>query len=208
MPIETQQLMQKGMELLGVAVVALVGLVVYLSAKHGLQQMLRREHITQPVYAMGKGLIRWLVVIIVIVVALQQIGVQISHIFTGLLTIAGMVAIGFIAVWSILSNMMCSLLLIVFNTFKIGDEIEVVEPVGGSGLRGKVVSFNVMFTTLDEKVAEGEAPALTQIPNNIFFQKSLRRRPGQETEGLGQYLLSKPLPLPLAKKKDDPASRQ
>ena len=195
MLIETQPLVQKGIELLGVAVVALVGLVVYLSAKHGLQQMLRREHITQPIYMMGKGMIRWLVVLVVVIVALQQIGVQISHILTGLVTIAGMVAIGFIAVWSVLSNMMCSLLLIVFNAFKVGDEIEVVEPVGGTGLRGRVVSFNVMFTTLEEQTGEAGEVALTQVPNNIFFQKSLRRRPGTETESLGQHLLSKPLPI-------------
>ena len=37
-----------------------------------------------------------------------------------------MVAIGFIAVWSILSNVLCSLMLIMHRSFRIGDDIEVV----------------------------------------------------------------------------------
>ncbi len=119
----------------------------------------------------------------------------------GLLTIAGMVAIGFIAVWSILSNMLCALVLMIFRHFQIGCVIEVVEPVGGSGLKGKVVSFNIMFTTLEEHQDSPGNPVQTQIPNNIFFQKTLRCKPGENTESLSQHILSKPLVLPKGKEK-------
>ena len=104
-----------------------------------------------------------------------------------------MIAIGFIAVWSILSNILCSMMLVVFRNFDIGDEVEIVEPIGGVGLKGKVVGFNIMFTTLAESGEDVDPGMLTQVPNNIFFQKTLRRTKGQETEALGQYLLTKPI---------------
>ncbi|MCJ7600851.1 MAG: mechanosensitive ion channel family protein, partial [Desulfobulbaceae bacterium] len=109
------------------------------------------------------------------------------------LTLTGMVAIGFIAVWSILSNLSCALFLILFKMFQIGDEIEIVEPIGGTGLKGRVQDFNVMFTSLVEDASGGSEGFVTQVPNNIFFQKTMRRKKGDKTVNLGQHLLSKPI---------------
>jgi small-conductance mechanosensitive channel len=140
-----------------------------------------------------KSSIRWLLIIAVIAACLQQMGIKITNILAVLLTITGMIAIGFIAVWSVLSNILCSVILIVFRNFDIGDEIEIVEPVGGPGLKGRVVGFNIMFTILAESGEGVDAAMRTQIPNNIFFQKTLRRKPGQNTERLGQHLLARPV---------------
>jgi len=190
-----------GLRFFGILLVIIFGLLLYFSVKRGLKTLLAKEYISRPLYVVAKLTIRWLCIIIVFILILQQIGVGVSHIATGLLTVAGMVAIGFIAVWSILSNIMSSLLLIAFNAFRIGDEIEVIEPAGSDkGLRGKVTGFNVMYTILEEIPEAGGEPFLVQIPNNIFFQKSLRRKPGTATEGLGQYLLRSPLSFPLARK--------
>lgn len=190
-----------GLNLLGITVVTILGLALYFSVKRGLSFLLQREYINRTIYVIGKAVVRWLCLIIVIILTLQQLGVTISHIFTGLLTVAGMVAIGFIAVWSVLSNIMCSLLLVAFNVFRIGDELEVIEPAGSDkGLRGRVTGFNFMYTTLIEEAGDNQLPFLVQVPNNIFFQKSLRRRPATAGASLGQHLLAKPLPFPLAEK--------
>ena len=87
-------------------------------------------------------------IIAVVIAALQQTGIKIANILTVLLTVAGMIAIGFIAVWSILSNILCSMMLVLFRNFDMGDEVEIVEPIGGVGLKGKVVGFNIMFTNV------------------------------------------------------------
>lgn len=192
-----------GVHLFGMALVIILGLLLYFSVRRGLKTLLRKEYINQTLYVAATLTVRWLCTIIVFILLLQQSGVSVSHIVTGLLTVAGMVAIGFIAVWSILSNVMSSLLLIAFNVFRIGDEIEVLEPASSEkGLRGKVTGFNVMYTILEEMPAPGDEPFLIQIPNNIFFQKALRRKPGTATENLGQHLFSTPLPFPLARKKE------
>lgn len=192
-----------GLHHFGIVLVIVLGLLLYFSVKRGLKTLLAREYISRPLYVVAKLTVRWLCIVIVFILVLQQLGVSVSHIVAGLLTVAGMVAIGFIAVWSILSNIMSSLLLIAFNAFRIGDEIEVIEPAGSDrGLRGRVIGFNVMYTTIEEAVDPGSEALMVQIPNNIFFQKSLRRKAGAATESLGQHLLSKPLSLPVGRKQE------
>ncbi len=176
-----------------ILLILLVGFLCFQVVSRGLEGMRDRGLINQPVFLVVKNVMRWLLIIAVIAASFQQVGIKITNILTALVTIAGMIAIGFIAVWSILSNVLCSMMLIMFRNFDVGDEIEIVEPVGGSGLKGRVVGFNVMFTTLAESGDAVDAAMLTQIPNNIFFQKILRRKAGQKTEKLGQHLLAKPL---------------
>lgn len=82
----------------------------------------------------------------------------------------GLVAIGFVAVWSTLSNVLCTFLLLLTRPFRIGDEVELVpDPI-----RGEVVDLTFFFTTL--KDAEGR---YFRIPNNLFFQRIIRRTPGR-----------------------------
>ncbi|MFH7319659.1 hypothetical protein ACHHRT_03495 [Desulfurivibrio sp. D14AmB] len=212
-----------GLGLFGIVVVVVLGLLLYFGSKRVLKLLLRRQYLDQATYVIAKLSIRWLCMIIVAVLVLQQLGVGLPHILAGLLTVAGMVAIGFIAVWSVLSNVMCALLLAATGAFRVGDEVEVIEPAGSDkGLRGRVRGFNLMYTTLIEiptppqPAPEGEpgsppvppappppvpeAEFLIQVPNNVFFQKSLRRRSTGASESLNHHLLSKSLPFRLPKK--------
>lgn len=200
MNIGTLQLNQAVLTAGNLAIIVLVAIFAYLLFKKGLKALLLRDYISRSIYSIGKNTIKWIVLFAILILALQQIGIRVGNILTALLTMAGMVAIGFIAVWSILSNILCSFLLIVFGAFNIDDEIEIVEPTGGDGLKGKVVNFNVMFTTIVEQSDSNKDGFLTQIPNNIFFQKTLRRKSGNKKESLGQHLLSKPVPFELKKK--------
>ena len=200
MNFDIQKLTDLGITSAGILLIFLVGILCYFALKKGLKSLLFQEYITQAVFVVSKSILKWVLVISIGAIALQHLGIKVTNIMAGLLTIAGMVAIGFIAVWSILSNILCSVLLMAFRTFDIGDEIEIIEPIGGVGLKGKVVGFNVMFTSLAENSEESKSKILTQVPNNIFFQKSLRRKIGKKPEGLGKHLLSKPLPFQPIKK--------
>ncbi|PLX50831.1 MAG: mechanosensitive ion channel family protein [Desulfobulbaceae bacterium] len=169
------------------------GFLAFLVLRRGLERLGRRGVISQPFFHVSKNIMRWLLIITVVAATFQQLGVKVTNIVTTLLTVAGMIAIGFIAVWSVLSNILCSMMLVMFRNFDMGDEVELIEPVGGTGLKGTVVGFNIMFTTLAENGDTAEAGMLTQVPNNLFFQKSLRRKKGTGSETLGQYLLTKPI---------------
>lgn len=78
----------------------------------------------------------------------------------------GLVAIGFFAVWSLLSNIIAGLFLFLSDPFKINDEIELPE----ISLGGKVRDIRPLFVMLEE-----DGGHVTFVPNNVFFQKSFRR---------------------------------
>jgi len=78
----------------------------------------------------------------------------------------GLVAIGFFAVWSLLSNIIAGFFLFLSDPFKINDEIEVPEV----SLEGKVLDIRPLFVVLEEPSGHR-----VYVPNNILFQKSFRR---------------------------------
>ena len=78
----------------------------------------------------------------------------------------GLVAIGFFAVWSLLSNFVAGIFLFLSDPFRISDEIELPEVEVG----GKVRDIRPLFVVLEE--ASGHT---VYVPNNLLFQKTFRR---------------------------------
>lgn len=151
------------------------GLVVYFLLKSSLRFMIRRMRIPDE---SGRGAYRilgWSVGIITVLLILQLLGVPIGSVWTMVSALLAMVAIGFVAVWSILSNTSSSVLLHVLDPFEKGDEIEIVEPTGGKGLSGKVIDINVMFTVLHTTDENGQH-YVVHVPNNTFFQKTVKKK--------------------------------
>jgi small-conductance mechanosensitive channel len=108
--------------------------------------LVENESLPQPLRPVLQGTVRWLVV--VVLTCLQQTGSRVATFWTALVSVTALGAVGFIAVCSVLSNMLCSVLLVVFDLFRIGEEIEVIEATGGKGPRGTVVNLNVLYTSL------------------------------------------------------------
>ncbi len=78
----------------------------------------------------------------------------------------GLVAIGFFAVWSLLSNVIAGLFLFLSDPFKINDEIEIPD----GELEGKVLDIRPLFVVLEEPGGH-----TLYVPNSLLFQKSFRR---------------------------------
>lgn len=151
-----------------------LGIVAFLGITHGLRLLGRRGFLNEALQRILSSAAKWLIIVVVVLVCLEQFGVPMGGVWSAVLAGAAMVAIGFVAVWSVLSNALCSVLLTVFRPFSVSDEIEIIETAGGQGLRGKVTGFNVIYTVIEETDAEGNR-MVTQIPNNLFFQKVVRR---------------------------------
>lgn len=169
---QVSEIIGYGSGIAGILIVIIVAFVCYFLLKRALLTLHKNTQITDGVFKTTKSISFWIISLLSILFVLQQLGVQVSSIISSLLAVSAMVAVGFIAVWSVLSNLLCSVLLIIFRPFQIGDEIEITEPVGGNGLRGKVLKLNVMYTTLLEN--KDGIEATTNVPNNIFFQKAIR----------------------------------
>ncbi|MBE0622417.1 MAG: mechanosensitive ion channel family protein [Burkholderiales bacterium] len=150
-----------------------------------LSRMLRRlivrlhesEHLAPIMARRLQTFRRWTILVVTILILMQAFGVfgnAWALISTGLAAMA----LGFVAAWSMLSNATAALLLLTFRPFRLGDTVELVEPAG-TGVGGRVVDINLMYTILSVPPAEKEpteAPQLLHIPNNLFFQKIVRTR--------------------------------
>lgn len=93
-------------------------------------------------------------------------GVNIHNVWVFITGTVGMVAIGFFAVWSILSNILAGVLLFISDPFRLNDHIAVLP----EDIRGKVVDMKLLFVVLKDD--EGN---VIHIPNNIMFQKFIKK---------------------------------
>lgn len=106
---------------------------------------------------------------------LEGLGVSATVLWTAFTGFAAVAAVAFFAAWSVLSNIFCTLLIVMTRPFRLHDQVELLEGGDKPGLRGQVIDVNVIYTTLKETTPEGEAPSVLQIPNSLFFQRILRR---------------------------------
>lgn len=107
---------------------------------------------------------------------LDRLGVSGTVLWTAFTGFAAVAAVAFFAAWSVLSNIFCTILIFATRPFRLDDYIEVVENGEKPGFRGRVVDINLIYTTLQEVVpGEQRASTVLQVPNNLFFQRVVRR---------------------------------
>ena len=144
----------------------------YLTLSQGVYKLTKTHWLSPTMSGRIKVLLRWSFFGALIVLILQEIGV-ITEAWAIFFTAAVALAVAFFAQWSILSNGVCALIIIIYRRFSIGSVIEILE---GSdkpeGIKGYVSDINLMFTELEE--SDGNK---IQIPNTLFFQKITRVYP-------------------------------
>ncbi|MBU1078662.1 MAG: mechanosensitive ion channel family protein [Spirochaetes bacterium] len=90
---------------------------------------------------------------------------NIQNFWVGITGFFGIVAIGFFAVWSILSNIVSGIVLLLIKSIQIGDEIQII-PENITGRIENITLFHVVL--IDNKKRS------TLIPNNLFIQKIVK----------------------------------
>ena len=125
-----------------------------------------------------RGGLRWFIMGSAVIVVLERLGVSATVLWTALSGFVAVAAIAFFAMWSVLSNLLCAVLIFTVGPFRIGDVVELVETLDKPGVKGRVTAINLLFTTLVELPEAGGA--LVQVPNSQFFQKSVRRWRGSD----------------------------
>lgn len=166
----------------GLAAAMLVVIVVFVAHRllaRGLKHLLSQRKMPDPVILIVLKLLRYTAIAVGVLLVLQCFDV-LQNAWAALTAILAMVAIGFVAVWSVLSNTLCSVILLISRPFGVGDVIELTP----DGLRGKVVNFNLLYTTL--RTESGEETV--QVPNNLFFQRAIKRKEGKAHIGLDEQL--------------------
>ncbi len=109
-----------------------------------------------------------LLYILLVLVTLRMAGFEVTGVldtFAGFLAVLG---VGMVAVWTILSNITATLFMVIWRPYQLGQHIEILP----DGVKGKVLDSNLMYTEVEE--SQGTT---VLIPNNLFFQKYVRRIP-------------------------------
>lgn len=107
--------------------------------------------------------------------ALERMGVSGAVLWSAFTGFAAVGAVAFFAVWSVLSNLFCAILIFTTSPFRVGDLIEVLEGGDKPGVKGRVLDINLVYTTLLEEGQGQEAKTTLQLPNSMFFQRIVRR---------------------------------
>jgi small-conductance mechanosensitive channel len=159
--------------------VLVVALSLFIGSRGRIQRFAEWAHLPRLALAPVRLMFRYSILALATMFVLSLWGFEIGTILALMGSVLGLVAIGFVAVWSVLSNFLCTFVLVMFKPFSVGDELELPP----DNVKGRVTDLSLIFTTLE--VSPGES---VMIPNNTFFQRVFRRRRGAHTTGLGEHL--------------------
>ncbi len=154
-------------EIVGTGVILLIMIVAYVLLGRGLKLLVRSSHLDPSVGVTLRTVLRWLVFILGGAAILNHWNL-LENFWAAATAAVTLVAIGFVAVWSVLSNVLCSLILMGSRPFRIGDHLQLPP----DDIQGTVTDISLLHTTL-----RSEDGHLFQIPNNMFFQRVVKRKP-------------------------------
>jgi small-conductance mechanosensitive channel len=177
---DLQPIIQTAIKVLPLALLVLIGAgAVQYILNRALNLVASRASLRPSDILPLKKILKSILYLVTSILILTIFGVNLGGLWAILSTILAMVAIGFVAVWSLLSNVSSTVIILLFRPFAVGDELE----FAGEQVKGKVVDLNFLYTTLRE--TDG---TLIQIPNNLFFQKSVKRRRATSAISLAEQL--------------------
>lgn len=159
--------------LITITLIVLIGLFASIAALKALNYTGQRMSIPPLVLSPLRTMVKVMMALIILSLVAGQFGIQLISIVTATLAL---VAIGFIAVWSMMSNVTATFILVVLKPFNVDDQVS----FAGEEVCGRVSDVNMFYTTLLND--EGER---VQIPNNMFFQKVLKVRVSTAAKPVG-----------------------
>ena len=147
-------------------VVALVVVTLVLSLIRRVRRQIiakRPQHVRE--IHLLSNIVLWSAMVIILLTLLEALEVPLGNVWTAVSTMMALVAIGFVAVWSILSHMTASLVLFFQRPFRPGEYLQLAD----DAYSGKVTKTGLFYTVVED--ADG---GRSQIPNNILFQRRFR----------------------------------
>lgn len=164
-----------------VAILAVAWLLQYL-LRRLLKRTAERYQLPMDLVSPVRGIVRWVIYGAALLLIMERMGVSAAVLWTGFTGFVTVAAVAFFAAWSVLSNLFCAVLIFSTRPFRVNDVVELIDSGDKPGIKGRVLDIRLVYTTLEDVTPEHEG-ALLQVPNSLFFQKSLRRWRAPETSG-------------------------
>lgn len=159
--------------------VIVAAVVAYAVVVRGVNLAERRGRLPRSIAFALRKVLRWATFLVAATLLLQVFG-AFESVFGALAGVMALIAGGFVAFWSVLSNILCAIILLIARPFMLGDRLTFP---GDNNLTGEVSDFNLLFTTL--LTDDGK---LLQVPNSLFFQKLFLREHGARPKELAESL--------------------
>lgn len=158
-------------------IISLVAIFVIILVNILIKSLIKRKVENKEAKEKRANLIRKIInysSLIIIILSLISIwGFNLDNIWIYITSVLTLIAIGFIAVWSILSNLLAGVLLFFTGTVKIGDKITIITdkilPIQET-ISGKVRHISTLFVELQD-----EESNIIYVPNNLFFQRIIKK---------------------------------
>lgn len=166
---------------------------VALMAIHLLIHLLKR-YARQTQYKFGirksryfaiKRLLTMASLLLSLIVVLLIWNVDLKHVWVSATGILALIAVAFVAVWSLVGNILAGVIIYFTSPFKIEDTIEVMP----DDIRGTVLAINTFYTVLLT-----EEKNYINVPNTLLFQKYIKviKAPMTEQRGLSSESAEQP----------------
>src|SRR5215211_3255836 len=91
--------------------------------------------------------------VITVLLVLEIWGIGVGGLWTLLVSAATLVGVGFLATWTMVSNITASLFIMIWRPFRLGDRVEILP----ENLKGRVVDRDLMFVVCARKPARRSA---------------------------------------------------
>lgn len=149
------------------SMVVLLAFVLDRTASTALATLQRMDRLPESTTRIARRWFRGLLILLATLACVAIAGFQVESVWSFITTALALVAVGFVAVWSILSNILATFVILIWRPFYVGERIEVMP----DGIAGRVIDINFIYTIL--RTDEGER---ISVPNNMFAQKFIRRQ--------------------------------
>jgi small-conductance mechanosensitive channel len=145
-----------GAAVLGSAAILLAGAAIVLAVsralRRGLQHLQPRIPLVPEVGLTIARAVSGLLWIIVAVILLEFWGVSVSGLWASLVSIAAVIGVGFLAVWTMISNITASLFITTWRPLRLGDTVE-LRP---ESLESRAIERNRLFWLLSLRISGGK----------------------------------------------------
>lgn len=161
-------------ELLPSLLVLAIGVLLISLLRRGLDRLLHRPfrhvHVSETTAVLVRKVSSGVLWVVLVLILLRFWGINVDGIWTTIASVLAVVGVGLLAVWTMVSNITATFFIWIWRPYNIGQHIEIIP----DGIKGRAVDRSLMFTTIQE--ADGSTLV---VPNNLFFQRIIRRSAGE-----------------------------
>jgi small-conductance mechanosensitive channel len=139
--------------------------LLFLLLKHYAKQTQHKFGIRKSRYFAIKRLLTMASLLLSLVILILIWNVDLKHVWVSATGLVALIAVAFVAVWSLVGNILAGVIIYFTSPFKIEDSIEVMP----DEIRGTVLAINTFYTVLMT-----EDKNYINIPNTLLFQKYIK----------------------------------